>query len=93
MHKQQTTVLNKYGIHARPSAAIVQEAVKYESHIKITNLHENITVNAKSVLEVLSLKGSQGTELLIEAFGKDEEAACNGVTDKIKEISLKTERD
>lgn len=91
MHKEEVTVLNKNGLHARPSAAIVQEALKYESEIKITNLKSNITVSAKAVLELLLLGAEYGTNLLIEASGKDEEIAVNSVVNKIKELSSKQE--
>jgi phosphotransferase system HPr (HPr) family protein len=93
MYKKQAMILNKNGLHARPSAAIVQEALKYESEIKITNLTENITVNGKTVLELLLLGACCGTELLIEATGKDEEEAAKNVANKITELSLKEEGD
>lgn len=93
MYKQQVTILNKNGLHARPSAEIVREASKYESEIKIINIKENITVNAKLVLELLILGASYGTELLIEATGKDEEEAVKNVANKIAGFSSNEEGD
>jgi phosphotransferase system HPr (HPr) family protein len=91
MQAQKATILNKNGLHARPSAEIVQEALKYESEIKITNLKENITVNAKAILELLILGACYETELLVEASGKDEKIAALNVANKIKELSSESE--
>jgi len=91
MYKQTVIVSNKNGIHARPSAEIVQEALKYKSDIRITNVKEDIVANAKAVLEVLQLAACYGVELTIEASGVDGEEAVNKVTDKIKEFAVREE--
>jgi phosphotransferase system HPr (HPr) family protein len=93
MYKQQVTILNKNGLHARPAAEIVQEASKYESEIKIINIKESITVSAKVVMELLLLGAFCGTELLIEATGKDEEEAVKNIANRIAGFSSMDEGD
>jgi phosphotransferase system HPr (HPr) family protein len=86
MYSLNVTVLNKYGIHARPSAAIVREATKHESDIKITNLKDNVKANAKSILELLLLCAFCNTELTVEATGNDEVEAVSKVVEVIKNL-------
>jgi len=86
MYSENVTVLNKYGIHARPSAAIVLEASKYTSEIKITNLTDGAEANARSVLNLLLLNAPYGTELKIEATGTDEVEAVIGLVKTIRDL-------
>lgn len=61
---------NKTGLHARPASMFVQEANKFKSKIKISA--KDKTVDAKSILMIMSLGLTQGTELTISAEGPDE---------------------
>lgn len=61
---------NKTGLHARPASMFVQEANKFKSKIKISA--KGKTVDAKSILMIMSLGLTQGTELTISAEGPDE---------------------
>ena len=81
MFKRKTTVVNKTGIHARPAANFVARAKQFQSNIMVTNLSEDKgdTVNAKSIIEILSLAMAEGSEVEISADGVDEEAAVNGL--------------
>jgi phosphocarrier protein HPr len=69
---------NKVGLHARPAALFVQEAKKYESEIFAVNGERRI--NAKSILEVLTLGAHKGTIIQIQAEGPDAEAALQAFT-------------
>ena len=94
MYTLNVTVTNKYGIHARPSAAIVKEATKHESNIIIRHLKDNITANAKSILELLLLCASCDTDLTVEATGIDEVEAATKVVEVIKNLkTLPEEQD
>ncbi|HOW42206.1 MAG TPA: HPr family phosphocarrier protein [Candidatus Omnitrophota bacterium] len=67
------TVKNKQGLHARPAALFVQVANKFDS--KITVMHDAERVNGKSIMGILMLGAEQGSEIIIEAEGKDAELA------------------
>lgn len=63
---------------ARPVAMIVQIASQFESRVFIVD--KNKKINAKSIMGMMSLNFSSGTELLVEAEGNDEQAAVDAVT-------------
>ncbi len=70
---KKLTVKNKQGLHARPAAIFVQVANKFESNITVCRDEEK--VNGKSIMGILMLGAEQGSEITIEAQGKDAEAA------------------
>jgi phosphotransferase system HPr (HPr) family protein len=75
MYEKRVIVKNKTGLHARPAAVFVQNASKFKSNITIEkDLKKG---NAKSILSVLSLGVTIGTEVVLTAEGQDEEDAVN----------------
>lgn len=91
MYKISAYVRNEYGLHARPSAAVVREAGKYASEIQITNSKSGIVADAKAILELMLLVAPQGTELIIEAEGPDAEKAAKSVAKVINEFYISEE--
>jgi phosphotransferase system HPr (HPr) family protein len=71
--KKKMTVKNKQGLHARPAAMFVQVANKFESSISVSRDLEK--VNGKSIMGILMLGAEQGSEIIVEADGKDAELA------------------
>ncbi len=69
------TIKNKVGLHARPASLFVQAANKYKSDIRVTNISNNTTANAKSILNVLTLGANQGCEINMKAEGEDADEA------------------
>lgn len=74
----QVTVVNKLGLHARPSARLTQVATSFKSEVWLTGKGRRI--NAKSIMGVMMLAASQGSELLLEVDGEDEEQALADLT-------------
>lgn len=70
MIKKTMTIINKLGLHARASAKFVATASRYQSHIDVCK--GNQTVNGKSIMGVMMLAASQGTELTMHIDGPDE---------------------
>ncbi len=66
-------VKNKQGLHARPAALFVQVANRFEANITVSRNEEK--VNGKSIMGILMLGAEQGSEIILEADGKDAEAA------------------
>ena len=62
-------VLNDQGLHARPAARLAQEAQKYGCAVELAV--NGSTVDAKSILDILTLAAGQGTELELRAKGPD----------------------
>lgn len=70
MTTRNVTILNRAGIHARPASMIVQTAQQFDSSIWIEK--ENVKINAKSIMNILTLGATYQTELLLSAEGPDE---------------------
>lgn len=71
MVEKKVTVLNKAGLHARPSSMIVKTASHYDVEIFIGT--EGYMVNAKSIMGVMTLGAGIGSELTIRVEGDEEE--------------------
>ncbi len=65
----EVCVLNEQGLHARPAAKLAQEAQKFASDIRLVMGDQS--VDAKSVLDILSLAAGRGCGLEILAQGED----------------------
>lgn len=85
MVEQNVVVRLETGLHARPAARFVQEANQYQSDIYIVK--GNKKVNAKSIMGVMSLAVSQGTEITIIADGSDEEKAVEALVKIVSQAS------
>jgi len=68
-------LINKLGLHARASSKLVEISNKYISDIFIE--YNGLKVNAKSILGLLSLAASHGTEIKIHIKGTDSSDALN----------------
>lgn len=73
-------VVNRLGLHARAAAQLVKLAGRFKSRIILRRLDGSVTVNAKSILSVLTLAAAIGTELLVTVEGEDEQAALEEVS-------------
>ena len=78
MIEKTLIVINRAGIHARPSAMLVQTTKNFKSNIFIEK--NNDRINAKSIMGIITLGAAYGTELKIIADGEDEEAAVDIIT-------------
>ena len=67
------------GLHARASSKLVKLTNKFSSQINISK--GNLVIDAKSILGILSLGASFGTEIEIETVGDDEETAMMEIID------------
>ena len=82
MIKQTTRIVNKLGLHARPSAMLVTAASKFEAQVFITK--DGLRVNAKSIMGVMMLAAEKGATLIISAEGEDEQVAVYDLTELIR---------
>lgn len=72
-------ITNVLGLHARASSKLVKLTNKFSSQINISK--GNLVIDAKSILGILSLGASFGTEIEIETVGDDEEIAMMEIID------------
>ena len=66
-------ITNKLGLHARAAAKFTSIASKFECEIMVT--HGEKTINGKSIMGLLMLAASKGTQISINAEGDDSERA------------------
>ncbi len=78
-----TKIINKLGLHARASAKLTQVANQFESDIWIEKNDKK--VNAKSIMGVMMLAASQGSDVTITTQGSDEKEALNSIVDLIND--------
>ncbi len=71
MKQIAVTVVNKLGLHARPSALLVRAATKYRSEFFIEK--DGMKVNGKSIMGVMMLAAEYGSHLELVADGVDED--------------------
>lgn len=71
------TIHNDRGLHARPSTELVKCASHFASHISLRSGRG--VANAKSILGILTLCATKGTQLLVEAEGPDAEEAVSAI--------------
>lgn len=76
-------IINKLGLHARASAKLTQVANQFESDIWIEKNDKK--VNAKSIMGVMMLAASQGSDVIITTQGPDEKEALNSIVDLIND--------
>ncbi len=83
MIKTQLTIINKLGLHARAAAKLSTCAAKFSSEIKI--LVNGKQADCKSVMSLMLLAASQGTEVEFEIDGRDEVLASESVSELIND--------
>ena len=77
MLEKTIKVLNPMGIHPKTATILVQTANKFTSNIWISK--DEKKVNAKSLMGVMSLAISKGTDIVVIVDGHDEEMAMNSI--------------
>jgi phosphoenolpyruvate-protein phosphotransferase len=73
MKQLKIVIHNPTGLHARPAKVLAKLAKQFQSDIKIRNGEK--TANAKSMVSVLTLGASRGTNVTVMVDGEDEETA------------------
>ena len=77
MINQEITIINKLGLHARPSSKLTQTASQFGSEIWIEK--NGRRVNAKSIMGVMMLAAGKGSIVTLEADGADEGVAISAL--------------
>jgi phosphocarrier protein HPr len=75
--EQEISIVNKYGLHARPAMQLVELANGFGSKIELST--NSITVDGKSIMSVMRLGAAKGTVLKVTADGEDATEAINAI--------------
>lgn len=77
---KELTIVNRLGLHARPSAMFVKTASRFKCEIWVEKDGER--VNGKSIMGLMMLAAGQGSKLLVTCEGAD----CDKAFAEIEEI-------
>ena len=80
--KREVVIPNKQGMHARPAEMFVRRAQQFESKIQI--VREGERIEAKSIMNLLTLGAVQGTQLTLEAEGSDAQEAVDALAEIVE---------
>jgi len=81
MINKKITIINKLGLHARASAKLVNTASRYGSHTQLRKGEQ--IVNAKSIMGVMMLAASKGSEIELIIEGDDEQQTYDAIKELI----------
>lgn len=81
MQQRDVEIVNKLGLHARPSAKLTQLASSFKSHVFVAR--NGRRVNAKSIMGVMMLAAAKGTTVTLETDGDDEAEALEAIASLI----------
>lgn len=82
MAETTVTIANKLGLHARPAMTFVDHASKFKSNITVTKGSQ--TVDGKSIMQLMMLAATEGTELLVKAEGQDAKQAIETLRELVE---------
>ena len=81
MQQRDVEVVNKLGLHARPSAKLTQLASGFNSQVFMSR--NGRRVNAKSIMGVMMLAPAKGSTITLETEGEDEVEAIDALASLI----------
>ena len=76
------SIKNASGLHARPAGMFVKNAAEFKSTVQV--VAKDKTVNAKSIMGIMSLGLAQGEELKLVVNGEDEEVALAAMVELVE---------
>lgn len=78
---REFTILNKFGIHARPAALLVKTLSRFQCDVTIER--DGMKASGKSIMSLLTLEGYQGAVLKVTATGPDAAEAMEAIAELI----------
>jgi len=81
MIEQAITIKNRLGLHARAAVKFVNTANRFVADVRIEK--DGSEIDGKSILGILTLAATQGSDITLKIDGLDEEAAWKALTELI----------
>ena len=81
-HASEVTIVNKYGLHARPAAEFVKLANRFTSEVFIRK--DDVEVSGKSIMGVMMLAAECGSAVHVRAAGDDAREAVDALTELVR---------
>jgi len=70
-------VINRFGLHARPSAMVVETASKFDADVSL--IKDGVRADARSIMSVMLLAAEPGCEICLEATGSQAQDAADAL--------------
>ena len=70
-------VINRFGLHARPSAMVVETASKFDADVSL--IKDGVRADARSIMSVMLLAAEPGCEISLEATGSQAQDAADAL--------------
>lgn len=80
----KVTICNRLGMHARPAMVFVETACKFKADIAVRRADQDEWVDGKSIMQLMMLAATHGTELEIRAENEDAAHAVRELVDLVK---------
>jgi phosphocarrier protein len=81
-HEIEVEIRNPEGLHMRPAMQFVDLANSFDSDISVS--HQDVSVDAKSIMQMTMLAATCGTRLKITATGADAGQAIQALQDLVE---------
>ena len=83
MKEERVVIPNKLGLHARAAAVFSRQASSFISDVQV--IKDSMEVNGKSIMELLTLAATKGSDITIKAHGDDEAQALKTLAELVKQ--------
>ena len=84
MASRKVIIKNKLGLHARPAMMFVETASKYQAEVSVCRTDQSEPVDGRSIMQMMMLAATEGTQLEISATGEDAENAVEALVELVK---------
>ena len=84
MATRKVTIKNKLGLHARPAMMFVETASKYQADVSVCRTDQSGPVDGRSIMQMMMLAATEGTQLEISATGEDAEDVVKALVELVK---------
>ncbi|WP_075187255.1 HPr family phosphocarrier protein [Teredinibacter haidensis] len=81
MQEKQIQIINKLGLHARAATKLANLSNRFSSRIEV--VAKGKATDAKSIMSLMLLAASKGTDITLRTDGEDEEAAMGALIELI----------
>ena len=81
-HSRQVRIVNPMGLHARPAGRFVAVAGRFDARVRVACKGEE--VDGESILSLLMLEATHGTELVLQTSGAEGEQALVALVELIE---------
>ncbi|MFA6570846.1 MAG: HPr family phosphocarrier protein [Bacteroidota bacterium] len=78
----EVEIMNRAGMHTRPAASLVKLSASFKSEIFL--IKDGFSINAKSIIGVMTLAAAQHTKLILKVEGEDENKAAKEIAELFK---------